>query len=100
MPAPNATTASPVTASNPIPMNILAKMGMNGSHSSNMPTVEEPMPNSAIKIGMMISVLLPLKILSRNTTRPSKAPLLVMKLVDANVMKISMEISAAFSIPS
>ena len=65
-----------------------------------MPTVDEPRPNKAMKIGMMMILLFPLNIFIRKTTRPSKAPLLITKLVLAKVRKINMEISAASSIPS
>ena len=73
---------------------------MNASHSSNIPTVDEPNPNSAMKIGITISELFPLKIFSRKTTKPSNAPLFVINETEANAMNTKIAIPAASHAPS
>ena len=60
---------------------------MKGNHSSNIPTVEDPIPNNAMKIGIITNVAFPFSTFMSHTTSLSKAPLLVMKPTDANAMK-------------
>ena len=76
-----------------------AKIGMKGTHSSNIPTVEDPRPNNAIKIGMMTTLLLPLNIFIRKTTSPSKAPLRIINDTDAKAINTKKTISPALTIP-
>ena len=77
-----------------------ANTGMNGNHSSNIPTVEDPIPIAIRKIGMVTRELLPLKILRSAPTAPSNAPDLMMNVTEQYVMNTRNEISAALTIPS
>ena len=83
MPAPRATMARPTTGSKPMAVARPAKTGTKGNHSSNRPMVEEAMPTMNMKMGMMATRALPLKIFSRPATRPLNAPLRMMMLMDA-----------------
>ena len=82
-PVPSATMASPTMASYPMAMAIPTKIGINGKASSKTPMVEEAVPKTAINIGMIIARAFPFRTFRSPATRPLKAPVEIIRPMDA-----------------